>query len=304
MAAFSVTSNQPSFGQIIRFAQISDAHMYEYKNKDTDSKPENERGVRWAIDEINRRNESGPKYDFVVFTGDLNLEVILKSVPTLNRLSEKHGKRYDRLYSELEEAFRPDQSAQLNKAIDECLQEPVRHRRDFLRNSNVKLWILLPGNNDLMDEMPVTTGCFHRFVQRLQSELGSSKNILDFAQNKGVPARLVLGNCHFFGFDNAAFKNNNTTIYLDKIESLEKCSLNSLKGEIQRCVDMSQSGNRGPNCYSYVFCHIPDVSDPYLHSLSLEELRKKLDTPGNRKIDGPYCRSAWTRNGPDAQALG
>jgi 3',5'-cyclic AMP phosphodiesterase CpdA len=294
VAVLSITGNQPSFGQIIRFAQISDAHIYGSRNNNTDNHAENERGLRWAIDEINRRNEIGPKYDFVVFTGDLNLEVVLKSVPSLNELSEKYDKKYDQLYSDLERNFKPDQNVLLNREIDDSLREPVRQFRDFLSKSDVKVWILLPGNNDLMDEMPITVSCFHKFVRRLQYELGKSKTILDFAPEKSKQASLVLGNCHFFGFENASFKNNNTTNYLEKVEGVQKGILNDLKDEMEHSKPLTASRNSDPHYYAYIFCHIPDVSDPYLHSMNDEELRKKLDNPGNRKSDGPFRRSAWT----------
>jgi hypothetical protein len=293
VAVFSVSGNQPSLGQSIRFAQISDAHIYSYKNK-PNTQAEDERGLRWAIGEINRRNAIGPKYDFVVFTGDLNLEAILKSVASLNELSEEHGKRYDRLFSDLEKDFKPDQHHVYDRKLDEVLGEPVRRFRDFVSSSDVKVWILLPGNNDLLDEMPVTVRCFHKFVQRLQSEIGPGKTIMDFAPEKSTPASLVLGNCHFFGFDDASFKNNNTTSYLDKMDGIQKRMLIELGEKMEHSRPMAQPGNSDPKYYAFIFCHIPDVSDPYLQSLDEEELRKKLDIPGNRKSEGPYSRSAWT----------
>src|SRR5262249_32282618 len=153
---------------------------------------------------------------------DLNLEAVLKSVPSLDRASKKYGKRYDELFSDLKKNFRPDQEDLYNREIDDRLSEPVRRFRDFVSKSDVKIWILLPGNNDLMAEMPVTISCFHKFVRRLQDELGPGKTILDFAPDKSTRASLALGNCHFFGFDDASFKNNNTTSYLDQVESVQK----------------------------------------------------------------------------------
>jgi hypothetical protein len=281
-------------GQTIRFAQLSDAHVYDSKNDDKDSQPENEQGFRWAIDEINRRNEVGPKFDFVVFTWDLNLETILKLIPSLNNLSEKHGKRYDELFADLERNFKPDKNLQFAQEIDDRLHEPVRQLSDFLNKSDVKIWIFLPGNNDLMDEMPVTIYCYHRLLRLLQQELGSRKTFLDFAPVNDTHASLVLGNCHFFGLDNSSFKNNNTTNYFDQVEGAQKRILSQLKDEVERSRPTASSANSDPKYYAYIFCHIPDVSDPYLDSLTHQELLKKLDSPGNRKSEGPYSRSAWT----------
>src|SRR5215212_2298084 len=71
----------PSYGLKIRFAQITDAHLLDadkVRKEPSDSRPENERALRWAIDEINRRNAAGPAYEFVAFTGDLGLELPLQ----------------------------------------------------------------------------------------------------------------------------------------------------------------------------------------------------------------------------------
>ncbi len=219
---------------------------------------------------------------------------MLKSVPSLNNLSEKYGKRYDQLYSDLEKNFKPDRDAQSNRELDERLYESVGEFRDVLSKSDVKVWIILPGNNDLMDEMPMTISCFHTYVRRLQHELGPVKTIQDFAPDKGTRASLVLGNCHFFGFDNSSFKNNNTTAYLDKVEGVQKSILIDLKDGMEHSKSDAQSKDGDSKYYAYIFCHIPDISDPYLDSLTDEELRKKLDGPGNRKFDGQYRRSAWT----------
>ena len=113
VAVFSLAGGSPSSGQDIRFAQITDVHIIEAAVNDTTKgdSARNLRGFEWAVDEINRRGEAGPAYDFVAFTGDLPLEAVLKSIPALQTLSKENNGQYGRLYEVLNKSFAPDHDA-------------------------------------------------------------------------------------------------------------------------------------------------------------------------------------------------
>ncbi len=254
---------QALYGQKIRFAQITDVHILDSEkdseDKPRDSRPENERGLRWAVDEINRRNAIGPAYDFVVFTGDIGLEQVLK--PKLEPLLGRCGNDLDKFGKEL--------NASLDRALDPDLNEAVRRFREFLDRSDVRLWIMVPGNNDLYDEIPATSRYYHIFVEKLWKAVADSKTILDLTPVNKARAKFVRGNCQFFGFDNASFKwgskaykNNSYDHKLREdngklIQEAQKCLLNRLKEDITEATP-KKGGSRS---YAYIFCHIPWVDD-------------------------------------------
>jgi 3',5'-cyclic AMP phosphodiesterase CpdA len=294
-AVCALAGGRPSPGQDVRFAQITDVHIFDAADKDRtrDDPVKNLRGLEWAVDEINRRNEAGPGYDFVAFTGDLGLEAVLKSVLVLKTLSKQHGGHYGQLYEALNKSFAPDQDAALLRDIDHGLDGPVGLFAQLLGRSKVRRWVFVPGNNDLLDEMPVTVYGFHRFVERLQGALGPGKVVVDLTRPGGGPAHLTLGNCHFFGLDDSSFKNNYTDDYLDKVGPVQAGLVRALADEAGRAGARAGSGSKS---FVYVFCHIPDITDPYLQTLNDTQLKDYLAkrSSSNRKDDSPYRRSAWT----------
>ena len=161
----------PSFGRGVRFAHITDAHLLDSEGKPRDSRPENERGLRWAIDEINRRNVAGPAFEFVVFTGDFGLEAALKSKLKELNINVEGLKLDDELQAVLKMRH-----AELDQEIDRAAEE----FQVFLERSHVRTWIMVPGNNDLIDERPFTIEFFHTFLVKLQEKVGASKRILTF----------------------------------------------------------------------------------------------------------------------------
>ena len=225
----------PSYGQKIRFAQVTDVHVFDSEGKFdkqgvlADSRGENERGLRWAIDEINRRNAAGPGYDFVVFTGDFGLEKPAKDYPN-----------------------------ELDRELDRAAEQFAA----FLERSDVRTWLMVPGNNDLVEENPGTIDNFHTFIAKLQGKLGSKKSIRDFAPQGTPKANGVysIANCHFFGFDNASFKSNGTDADKSKFKPDHEECLKRLNANI----DESLNAWKKPSAFfDYVFCHIPDIDDPH-----------------------------------------
>ncbi len=294
VAVSALAGGRPSSGQDVRFAQITDVHIFDAADKDTTRDSiQSLRGLEWAVDEINRRNEAGPGYDFVASTGDLPLEAVLKSVPSLKTLSKQHAGNYGRLYEALNKSFATDQDASLLRDIDHGLDGPVGLFAQLIGRSKVRRWIFVPGNNDLLDEMPVTVYGFHRFVERLQGALGPDKVVMDLTRPGGGPAHLTLGNCHFFGLDDSSFKNNYTDDYLDKVGPVQEGLVRGLADEVGRARARAGSGSK---LFVYVFCHTPDITDPYLQTLNDTQLKNYLAkrSSSNRKNDSPYRRSAWT----------
>jgi hypothetical protein len=170
----------------VRFAQITDAHIidapfkeWDKNGKRKDDYAENKRALQWAVDEINRRNCIGPKFDFVVFTGDLGLEYV--------------------------------KGAQRNDGIEVPLKTAVAEFAAVIEGSEVSQWLIVPGNNDLPDEDPKNIHVFHDYVSELNAalKLKGKVDIRDLGPQDPPatqPATFQKGNCLFVGFDNSSFK--------------------------------------------------------------------------------------------------
>lgn len=118
-------------GATVNFAQITDPHIFDGKGEIA----RNKECLRWCIDQINKRLAAGENYNFVVMTGDLGLE----------GLTDKS----------------PDPQQPLDNAAKEL--------GAMIRDSHVKPWMFVPGNNDLVREDPSTIWIYRDFIQALQA---------------------------------------------------------------------------------------------------------------------------------------
>ena len=173
--------------------------------------------------------------------------------------------------------------------IDRSLDGPVGLFAQILGRSKVRRWLFVPGNNDLLDEMPVTVYGFHRFVERLQAALGPQKVVMDLTRPGGSPAQLTLGNCHFFGLDDSSFKNNTTDDYLDRVGSIQAGVVTALANDVGRAVAQAGSGKS----FAYVFCHTPDITDPFLNNLN--DINSRTISPSGRALTASLTRHTGVR---------
>ena len=98
---------------------------------------------------------------------------------------------------------------------------------------------------------------------------------------------------------NSSFKNNYTDDYLDTVGPFQERLVGGLVDEVRQVQARAENGSKS---FVYVFCHIPDINDPYFQSHDdswLEnDLAKRSSPPRtNRKYNSPYRRSAWTVSG-------
>ncbi|HVG19031.1 MAG TPA: metallophosphoesterase [Blastocatellia bacterium] len=267
----------------VKFVQITDPHIFD----DGENMPRDKEALAAAIKKINERMDEGAAYNFVVLTGDLGIEGLIGDL-------DGKDKDYD-------------------KKVKERIQRGAAELAEILARSKVNVWLFVPGNNDLLKELPDNIAHYHSFIEELKAKLGGMKIIdlcpRDEAKSEGGyysrPAVHNVGAYAFVGFDDTSFKND------DCNDNKEDCKKNHdsvpdldpkrLKSNSQRQWEYVSSikdlidGPSLKNAYVYVFYHIPEVDDPYLASLDCGlnrlEIRCKQE---NKLLTGEgYVHSAW-----------
>lgn len=144
----------------VNFIQITDPHIFEENRRMREAR--NSLAYFYlAIEKINQINiktktERDESIEFVILTGDIGIEKLLKIEPANKDDKsaipqiEKNGQTYNILKDQ--------------EKWDRA-KEQIAH---ILQDSVVKLWLFVPGNNDLYEELPYTITFFQSLIQELQ----------------------------------------------------------------------------------------------------------------------------------------
>jgi hypothetical protein len=199
----------PLWAQTVTFVQLTDPHLYDagahlLQQAAREEVLDNRDALDWAILQINRLQTSGKNVDFVAITGDFGLDAPSPGVTS----------------SSVEELARS------------------------LGALQVTMILVVPGNNDLVNEKPSDIGRFRGFIADLQTRLPDHV-LVDLTQRT-----VVVNNIRLLGLDSASFKNNDGK---DKIINRP----DQLK-EMRRLSAEIKEGH--PHI---IFTHIPDIEDPY-----------------------------------------
>jgi hypothetical protein len=245
--------------QAIRFVQLTDIHLFDPGQDETDNKA----ALAACVKSINERIAEGSEFKFAVLTGDIGIENLVSETRDGKRLLLDQAKRESRL------------------------EQGAADLASILSASRIRIWLFLPGNNDLYEEHP-DTQYYREFIHKLQSKLRCLE-VIDLCpeepegeQKNGGPKLGVysLGDIAFIGFNNASFKNNNEP---DRLTQEKDKQLEYVR-QVERRVK-PDSVQR-----AYVFYHIPEVDDPHLVLNSdAATLAKRKGSNGNN----PYLYSSW-----------
>jgi hypothetical protein len=188
----------------LRFVQLTDPHVF-----DESERQENKQIFVDAIWEINKLKN---KVDFVVVTGDLGVESIVEN---------KRG-----------------------EAIEEAINNEADWMADnILALSEVKLWLFVPGNNDLVNELPHTIEYYRKFIERLNKSLKSLQiEVRDLTLDGPNDPFTLKDRYVFIGLNNASFKNNNSKVRLpdpSALPSPDECENQTTK--VESCLNFSET---------------------------------------------------------------
>lgn len=283
----------------VRFAQVTDLHIFE------DSKREHESEIsasdfEISITKINQiskalKENSKEALDFILLSGDIGIGKLLKLEPMAegkgNIPIEKDGKVY-KLTKDLKK---------WNKAKESIAR--------LIKDSTVKKWLIVPGNNDLYDEQHHTVPFFSEFIKELQEMpdvKASGLSIVDFrldashkAQPQSFPGMYVIKDLLFVGWDNSFFKNNYSAKKF--VDADRKLIPIDQTAEYQGVQKLSQTLKNSRAKYAYVFYHVPEIDDPYMLPFDKEKngnvVSKRLKEAmalSPPLARGLYPYSAWT----------
>jgi Calcineurin-like phosphoesterase len=246
-----------AFAATVDFVQITDPHIFDGKG-DVEG---NKAALKWCINEINGRIGPSADYKFIVVTGDLGLE----GLPC----------------------------AANEKEPAPAVGEKAEELADIIKQSKVKQWLFLPGNNDLVGENPANIGTFHRFIKALKEQL-PEKEIVDFCPVDNEPLSGIHdeGTCRFIGFNDASFKSDDSGANAEKTAEREGPFFKWQEGNVKEV--LARLEPKDTYKYAYIFYHIPEIDDPYYVSLDQDhqDFTKRQTTRGELGKKFPF--SAWT----------
>lgn len=210
--------------QAVRFVQITDPHVFDLDNEGT----ENKAALTACIKKLNERMDENADYKFAVITGDIGIENLVSHV------DEKTGKR-----------VLDDQDKR-----ERQLEEGATQLASILASSKIRVWLILPGNNDLFIEQP-DTQYYRLFIEKLRRRLPGLE-VKDLCADGLGEDKYEIGNLAFIGFNNASFKNDNVPkrIAENKEEQLKY---------VQRVAKQLDSVTN-----AFIFYHIPETDDPHI----------------------------------------
>jgi Calcineurin-like phosphoesterase len=245
--AASTQQSEAVYSEPTTFVQITDAHLFD-EGKKRDSKADylrdqqdNRRALRWAIEQINQLISHGRRIDFVVFTGDFGLELVDWASPC--NLSDKDKQDFDRYRRQGWPRFVP-----MRDAANEVANEFSR--------IHVSTIYLLPGNNDLVGELPCDQKRYSDFVQQVVAAMPRSRaQVVDLVNP--ASAKVDWNGLRVFGLNSATFKLGKDDKKIDKNDAGFQI------GELEKRITGSP-----PGLLYLIFTHIPDLEDPYTHQPS------------------------------------
>jgi hypothetical protein len=253
----SVTWSVRINAQAISFVQITDPHLFDGGKEGA----ENKVALTACIKKLNERVDEHAGYQFAVVTGDIGIENLVSHV-----IDEATGRRV------LEDQETRDR--QLEAGADQLATT--------IALSKIRVWLFLPGNNDLFKEEP-DTQYYRAFIKKLQSKL-PGLIVIDLCPEEPADKKQELGlyriGSHaFIGFNNASFKNDNDT----RRVSLNKKIQRDYVQQVIKRVDALDVAD------AFVFYHIPEIDDPHI------VLNSDDQTPKAREAyaDNPYPDSSW-----------
>lgn len=230
----------------IKFVQLTDIHLFE--TDDGKIQKINQQALGDCVTKINEL-AAKDKYQFVVVTGDIGVEKLVRSVTVKQRDAN---------------------SAAIDERLHTSIADGASELARIIKNSKVDLWLFVPGNNDLVDEWPETLGYYHQFVRALEDKVKTTVRVIDLSPRKEDPGSGVyeLGEYTFLGLNNASFKNNDDP---DRITSRRGSQLDEIS-----LIAARLRASKKP--YAYIFYHIPEVPDPFLEFQQEDEgAKKKLE---------------------------
>lgn len=262
----------------VRFVHFSDPHIFEsikyQKEAATSAKDFDE-----LVKKIHAHSK-GP-LDFAIVTGDLGVGKFLEVNPKTGLYEQKRSEW--------------DAGLKTLAAI--------------LKDSGIKRWFFVPGNNDLFEEIPQTITYYQDFLKQLGSVSELQKegiSVIDFrleapqkAQSNMPAGMYMLKDMLFVGWDNSYFKNNNEVKhYIGKDgkiipfdQTLEYKSVQKLSGALKPSKAK----------FAYIFYHIPSIDDPFLIQTDnkkakeiVERRMTEAETLSPTFARGLYPYSAWT----------
>ena len=162
---------------------------------------------------------------------------------------------------------------------------------DEIRRSDVKVWLFVPGNNDVWQEKVSLPDAkvshleaYEQFLKALGGKLRGHV-IRDLNQRW-----IQWGAYRFVGIDNSSFKNNDS----------RACAILNSRQQSATVGRLARWIAAGGDSFLYLLYHIPEVDDPYLHTAEAGEKfagRSELRHPYSAwLVDDVSVRTVWQRN--------
>lgn len=268
----------------ISFVQVTDPHIFDDTWQE-DSRAEDKTALTSCIRQINQRVDAGANYRFVAVTGDLGIERLVTNDE--GDLITNDG------------------------LVEERLKQGVEELAATLSQSKVKLWLFVPGNNDLFDEVPGNVKYYHQFMKLLKASqtIGNGFSVVDLCPPDSsdsdnafsISALEKVGDYAFIGFNDSSFKNN---VDLKKGQDpkgaeFKRKTLAKLNDNYaiqkQYVAQVAAHFNRTDFKFAYIFYHVPEIDDPYFVSLKLNDgkVLPRVSTESQKLTGNSYNYSAW-----------
>jgi tetratricopeptide (TPR) repeat protein len=271
----------------VSFVQITDPHLYD----DPPEANENKRALIACVMKIDKLIGTGADYKFAVVTGDIGIEKLVKPLVDRKKLPNTNQEELKRI----------------DRAITLKITGAALEVANIIGQSRVKVWLFLPGNNDLIAEDPKTVNYYRDFVVLLGQAL-PGKEVIDLCPtddpNSGVYTpdnRFV-----FIGFNNASFKNDNKAKHIANgtkaaiivattdLSNLKRLPITPRTDEqlnyVQQVIDRVDRSKTQP---AYIFYHIPEIDDPH------PVLNSDINLLNDRELTSSdqYALSSWFVDG-------
>jgi hypothetical protein len=264
----------------VNFVQITDPHIFDDSNEEDGSRLDDKAALASFVEKINQRvaeksAENGSPYDFVVVTGDLGIEQLLKGV---------------------------DERERGNK-----LRAAAVELASMIGLSKVEKWLFVPGNNDLLDENPINIRYYNEFIEALREAVKGAENKIDITDlcaedNSETGGQSGLAKKKFFQIRNYAFIGFNDASFMNSDRNPDGSARvggpavrisENFDVQMKNVAEVSRQLDNKDIKYAYIFYHIPEIDDPSFVTLNDEQEPLKTRYANRNLIGSPYVYSAW-----------